>query len=122
LKYLIVRFRIEEDNQKYEKRSSKNSYEAKVNVIEDSKEKAFTFKGLKRKKTAPGYKSKDQKGKNKRLTCYICNKEEYKVNKCRSHSKRNKKYQPQENLTDHASTNLSVVVSEVNLTTNNKVW
>ena len=33
-----------------------------------------------------------------------------------------KKYQPRTNLTDHASPSLSVVVSEVNLTTKNKDW
>jgi len=58
LKDIIVRLRIEEDNRK-SKKSNKNSYEAKANVIEDSKEKASTSKGLKRKKTAPGYKGKD---------------------------------------------------------------
>ena len=34
-------------------------------MIEDLKEEVSTFKGLKRKKTAPGYKGKDQEGKNK---------------------------------------------------------
>jgi len=52
LEVLIVRLRIEEDNRKSEKRSNKNSYEVKANVIEDSKGKTSTFKGLKRKKTA----------------------------------------------------------------------
>ena len=71
LEDLIVKLRIEEDNRKSEKRSSKNSYEAKANVIEDSKGKASTFKGLKRKKTAQGYKGKVQEGKNMRFkgTC-----------------------------------------------------
>ena len=50
LKDLIVRLRIEKDNRKSEKRSSKNSYVAKANVIEDSKGKASTSKGLKLKK------------------------------------------------------------------------
>ena len=70
---LIVRLRIEEDNRKSEKKSNKNSYESKANVIEDSKGKAFTFKGLKWKKTAKGYKDNDQEGKNKcfKGTCYI---------------------------------------------------
>ena len=113
LEDLIVRLQIEEDNRKSEKRSSKNSYEAKANVIEDSKEKTSTFKGLKRKKTAQGYKGK---------VCYICNKEGHKANKCRSCLKKNKKNHPQANLTDHASSSLSAVVSEVNLTTNNKDW
>ena len=36
LEDLIVRLQIEEDNRKSEKRSSKNSYEGKANVIEDS--------------------------------------------------------------------------------------
>jgi len=36
-------------------------------VIEDSKEKASTFKGLKRKKTVQGYKGKVQEGKNMRF-------------------------------------------------------
>jgi len=54
LRNFIVRLRIEEDNQKFEKRSNKDSYEAKVNVIEDSKGKLSTFKGLKQKKTVPG--------------------------------------------------------------------
>ena len=67
MKNLILRFQIEEDNRKSEKRSNKNSYEAKVNVIEDSKVKASTFKGLKRKETAPGYKDKDQEVKNQRF-------------------------------------------------------
>jgi len=39
LKYLIVRLRIEEDNRKSEKKSNKNSYEAKANVIKNSKGK-----------------------------------------------------------------------------------
>jgi len=52
LEDLIVKLWIDEDNWKSEKRSSKNSYEAKANVIEDSKGKASTFKGSKRKKTA----------------------------------------------------------------------
>ena len=119
-----MRLWIKEANRKFEKRRNKNSYEAKANVIEDSKGKASTFKGLKRKKIAPGYKSKDQEVKNKRFKgiCYICNKEGYKVNECRSHSKKNKKYQPQANLTNHVSPSLSAVVLEVNLTTNNKDW
>ena len=124
LEYLIVRLRIEEDNCKSKKRSDKNCYESKANVIEDSKGKASTFKGLKQKKTAQGYKDKDQEGKNKRFkgTCYICNKEGHKANECHSHPKKNKKDHLQANLTDHASPSLSVVVSEVNLTTNNKDW
>ena len=60
LEDLIVKLRIEEDNQKFEKRSNKNSYEANANVIEDSKGKESTFKCLKRKKTALRYKGKDQ--------------------------------------------------------------
>jgi len=56
LEDLIVRLRIEEDNLKSEKRSKKNSYEVKANVIEDSKGKASSSKGLKRKKTARGIK------------------------------------------------------------------
>jgi len=73
LEDLIVRFRINKDNRKSEKRSNKNSYEAKANIIKDAKGKASTFKGLKLKKTAPGYKGIDQEGKNKRFkgTCYI---------------------------------------------------
>ena len=49
--------------------------------------------GLKRKKTTPGYKDKDQEGKNKcfKRTCYICNKEGYKANECCSRPKKNKK-------------------------------
>ena len=73
LKDLIVRLRIEEDNRKSEKRSNKKSYEAKANVIEDSKGKASTFKGLKWKRFALGYKGKDQKGKkstSKELTTF----------------------------------------------------
>jgi len=35
LKDLIVRIRIKEDNRKFEKRSNKNSYKSKANVIED---------------------------------------------------------------------------------------
>ena len=38
---LFVRLQIKEDNHKFEKRSSKNSYESKANVIEDSKGKAL---------------------------------------------------------------------------------
>ena len=123
LKDLIVRLLIEEDNQKSEKRSSKNSYEAKANVIEDSKGKASTSKGLKMKKTTQEYKGKDQQGKNKRFkeTCYICNKKGHKANECRSYLKKNKKAHPQANLTDHAQPSLSAVVSEMNLTTNNKI-
>ena len=63
LEDLIMRLRIEENNRKSEKMSNKNSYEAKANVIEDSKGKASTFKGLKWKRFALGYKGKDQKGK-----------------------------------------------------------
>ena len=44
LENLIVRLRIEEDNRKSEKRSKKNSYEAKANVIEDSKGKCLLSK------------------------------------------------------------------------------
>ena len=62
-----MRLQNEEDNQKSEKRSNKNSYEAKANVIENSKGKTSTSKGLKRKKTAQGYKGKVQEGKNMRF-------------------------------------------------------
>ena len=122
LEDLIVRLRIEEDNWKSEKRSNKNSDESKANVIEDIKGKASIFKDLKQKKTAQGYKGKDQEGKNKRFkgTYYICNKEGYKTNEYCSRLKKNKKDHPQANLTDHVSPSLSAVVSEVNLTTNNK--
>ena len=58
LEDLIVRLRIEEDNRKSEKRSNKNSYRAKPNVIGNSMGKVSTFKGLKRKKTTQGYKGK----------------------------------------------------------------
>ena len=124
LEDIIVRLRIEEDNRKSEKRSSKNSYKAKANVIKDSKGEASISKGLKQKKTVQGYKDKVQEGKNMRFkgTCYICNKEGHKANECRSRLKKNKKNHPQANLTDHASPSLSAVVSEVNLTTNNKDW
>ena len=79
---------------------------------------------MKRKKTAQGNKGKDQEGKNKRFkgTFYICNKEGHKAIECRCHPKKNKKAHSQANLTYHASPNLSVVVSEMNLTTNNKDW
>jgi len=36
--------------------------------------------------------------------------------------KKNKKDHPQANLTNHALPSLSAVVSELNLTTNNKDW
>ena len=123
MKKLVVRRRIEEDNRKFENKSNKNSYEVKANMIEDSKGKASTSMGLKRNKTAPGYKGKDQKDKNKYFkgTCYICNKEGHKANECRSHLKKNKKNHPQANLTDHASPNLSTVVSEVNITNQQQV-
>ena len=93
-------------------------------MIEDSKEKAYTFKGLKRKNTAPGYKGKDQEDKNKRFkkTFYIYNKEGYKANEFHSHPKKNKKDEPQANMTDHVSPSLSGMVSELNLSTNNKDW
>ena len=48
LEDLIVRLRIEEDNRKSKKRSNKNSYEAKANMIEDLKGKASTSKDLRR--------------------------------------------------------------------------
>jgi len=44
------------------------------------------------------------------------------VNEYCSRSKKNKKDQAQVNLTDYASPSLSTVVSEVNLTSNNKNW
>jgi len=90
LEDLIVRFQIEEDNRKSKKRSNKNSYESKANVIKDSKGKASTSKGLKRKKTAQGHRGKDQDGKNKRFkgTYYICNKEGHRANECHSLPKR----------------------------------
>ena len=93
LEDLIVRLRIEEDNQKPKKGSSKNSYEVKANVIKDSKGKVSTSKGLKQKKTTQRYKGKVQEGKNIRFkgTCYICNKEGHKANECRSLSKRTRK-------------------------------
>ena len=86
------------------------------------KGKTFTFKGLKQKKIALGYKGKDQEGKNKRFkgTCFIGNKEGHKANEYRSRPKKKKKDHSQINLTNHASPSLSAVVSEVNLTTNNK--
>ena len=93
-------------------------------MIEDSKGKASTSKGLKRKKTSQGYKGKVQDGKNMRFkgTCYICNKEGHTANECRNRLKKNKKSHPQANLTNHESPSLSAVVSEVNLITNNKDW
>ena len=44
------------------------------------------------------------------------------ANECRCRLKKNKKNHPQAKLTNHASPSLSAVVSEVNLTTNNKDW
>ena len=86
--------------------------------------KMSTSKGLKQKKTTPWYKGKDQEGKNKHFkeTCYICNKERHKAKECRGRLKKNKnkKDQPQADMTDHASPSLSAVVSKVNLKTNNK--
>ena len=54
LEDLIVRLRIEEDNRKSKKRSSKNSYEAKANVIEDSKGESVYFQRLKAEEDFPG--------------------------------------------------------------------
>ena len=107
---LIVRLRIKEGNRKSEKKSNKNSYEVKANVIEDSKGKASTSKGLKWKKTSQEYKGKVQKGKNMRFkrTCYVCNKEGHKVNEYRNRLKKNKKNHPQANLTDHVLPSLEV--------------
>ena len=48
-----MRLTIEEDNGKSKKKINKNSYEIKANVVEDSKRKESTFKGLKRKKSYP---------------------------------------------------------------------
>jgi len=122
LEDLIVRLKIEKDNQKFEKRSNKNSYEAKANVIEDSKGKASTFNDLKWKKIARRYKGEDQEGKKRfKGTCYICNKERHKANEYHSRPKKNKD-QPHTNMIDHASPSQSAVVSEVNLTTKNKDW
>ena len=89
LEDLIVRLQIQEDNRKSEKRNNKNSYEAKANIIEHSMKKTSTFKGLKQKKTASGYKGKDQEDKNKpfKETCYICNKEGHKENEYHSRPK-----------------------------------
>ena len=51
-----------------------------------------------------------------------CNKEGYKANEYHSCLKKNKKDQPQTNITDHMSSSLLTLVSKVNLTTNNKNW
>ena len=112
LKDLIVRLRIEEDNRKSEKRSNKNTYEVKTNVIEDSKGKASTFKGLKQKKTIQGYKGKVQEGKNMRFKGTFTSATKRGANECRSRLKKNKKNHPQANLTNHASPSLSAMVSE----------
>ena len=45
LEDLIVKFRIEKDNRKFEKKSNKNSYEAKANMIDDSRESVY-FQGF----------------------------------------------------------------------------
>jgi len=45
LEDLIVKLRIEKDNRKFEKKSNKNSYEAKANMIEDSRESVY-FQGF----------------------------------------------------------------------------
>ena len=57
--------------------------------------KVSTSKGLKRKKTDPGYKSKDKKSKNKALqgNFLICNKKGHKANECHNRPKKNKKDQ-----------------------------
>ena len=67
LEDLIVRLRIEEDNRQSEKMSNKNFYEAKANVIEDSKRENIYFQRLEVEDDCPGYKGKDQEGKNKRF-------------------------------------------------------
>ena len=118
-----MRLRIEEDNRKSKKRSSKNSYEAKANVIEDSKGKASTFKGLKRKKTAQGTKARIKKARtsaSRKFAIYTIKRDTRQMNiavvpkRIRNH--------PQANLTDHALPSLLAVVSEMNLATNNKDW
>ena len=43
---LIVRLQIEEDSRKSEKRSNKNSYESKTNVIVDSTGESIYFQRL----------------------------------------------------------------------------
>ena len=78
-----MRFRIEEDNQKSEKRSNKNSYESKANVIEDSKGKASTSKNLKRKKTAQGTKARTKKVRtsaSRQLTIYATKRDTRRTN------------------------------------------
>ena len=62
LEDLIVRLQIEEDNLKFKKRSNKNSYESKANVIEDSKGKASTFKGRGRR-LSKGTKARNKKAR-----------------------------------------------------------
>jgi len=55
LEDLIMMLRIKEDNCKSEKKSNKNSYEFKANVIEDSKGKA-SIQRLEAGEDCPGVK------------------------------------------------------------------
>jgi len=94
------------------KRSNKNSYEAKTNVIEDSKGEASTSKGLKQKKAALEYRARTKKARTSasRKFCYNRNKKGHKVNECHSHPKKKKKDQQHANMTDQASPSLSAMV------------
>ena len=105
-------------------RKGATTYEAKANVIEDSKGKASTSKGLKRKKTAEGTKARSKKARTcaSRELATSTTKMGIRRMKCHSHPKKNKKDHPQANLTDHVSPSLSAVVSEMNLTIKNKDW
>ncbi|GFS41406.1 hypothetical protein Acr_00g0074080 [Actinidia rufa] len=127
LEELIIRLRIEEDNQNSEKKTGKSPMESKANVVEQgpkNKKRKHSGSG-----TSQGSSNKKFKGK-----CYKCDKIGNRANECRS---KPKDYGSSSKKAAHAhvteidvenlcacisSMNLLLVVSEANLVGNSKKW
>lgn len=122
LEDLVVRLKIEEDNRGTDKRFG-TGFEAKANVVEDSKRQKKKRKGPPSNQKGSMFKKK----RNPDVICYHCGKKGHVIKDCRSRKAFKEGKSSEANVTENMiidgdNMHLSAVVSEVNLVANSREW
>uniref|UniRef100_A0A1U7XMK9 Uncharacterized protein LOC104240197 n=1 Tax=Nicotiana sylvestris TaxID=4096 RepID=A0A1U7XMK9_NICSY len=115
LEDLVIRLKIEEDNQTAEKKSRANSTIMGANIVEETAPK------IKKRKRSSG-QTKEQKKKKFKGTCYNCGKVGHKSPNCRLLKKDNKKGQANIVEKNDNIDDLCAMFFECNLVGNPKEW
>ncbi|GAB2288016.1 hypothetical protein Dimus_037973 [Dionaea muscipula] len=130
LEALILKLRIQEDNQMAEKKRANGKGEAKANIVDHGRSSSSRSKSYKKKEESKGSKWGPKKTIVKRTSkekflgkCFNCSKEGHRQSECRRPKKKAEINMMEELTNDVSDLNLCAVVTEVNLVgSNTKEW